>query len=174
MRVGVLELLAESVSQTWGERMYNLWYKKILASITPQAVAAWCRQLGHHVYYATYYGQSDPKSLLPEQLDIVFIATYTQASALAYALAKLYRRAKTITVIGGPHAKAFPIDCLRFFASPDSSVAQNDRSTDLELWPYTDVNMSMRTGILLSVAVSRYRYFVEVIFMYFSQRLARS
>ena len=65
MRVGILELLAESVSQTWGERMYNLWYKKILASLTPQAVAAWCRQLGHQVYYATYYGQSDPKRLLP-------------------------------------------------------------------------------------------------------------
>ena len=115
MRVGILELLAESVSQTWGERIYNLWYKKILASITPQAVAAWCRQLGHQVYYATYYGQSDPRSLLPDQLDIVFISTYTQASALAYALAKLYRRAKTVTVIGGPHAKAFPVDCLRFF-----------------------------------------------------------
>jgi hypothetical protein len=54
MRVGILELLAESVAQTWGEHRYNLWYKKSLASLTPQAVAAWCRQLGHEVYYATY------------------------------------------------------------------------------------------------------------------------
>src|SRR3989454_696320 len=115
MRIGILELLTESVSQTWGEHLYNLWYKKILASITPQAVAAWCRQLGHHVYYATYYGQRDPKSLLPDQLDMVFISTYTQASALAYALSKLYRREKTVTVIGGRHANSFPVDCLRFF-----------------------------------------------------------
>ncbi len=52
---------------------------------------------------------------MPNDLDIVFISTYTQASALAYALAKLYRREKTLTVIGGPHAKQFPEDCLRFF-----------------------------------------------------------
>jgi len=115
MRVGILELLVESVAQTWGEHRYNLWYKKSMASLTPQAVAAWCRQLGHEVYYATYYGQRDPKRLLPDQLDIVFIATYTQASALAYALSKLYRREKTVTVIGGPHARSFPVDCLRFF-----------------------------------------------------------
>jgi hypothetical protein len=31
-----------------------------------------------------------------------------------YALAKLYRQAGTRTVIGGPHAIAFPRDCLRF------------------------------------------------------------
>ena len=106
MRIGILELLTESVSQTWGEHRYNLWYKKILASITPQAVAVWCRQLGHHVSYATYYGQRDPKRLLPGDLDMVFIATYTQASALAYALSKLYRREKTVTVIGG---QQFPL-----------------------------------------------------------------
>jgi hypothetical protein len=81
----------------------------------PQAVAAWCRQLGHRVFYVTYYGQQDPKSLLPDGLDLVFMSTYTQASALAYALAKLYRGENTFTVIGGPHAKAFPLDCLRFF-----------------------------------------------------------
>src|SRR5262249_39643071 len=125
-----LELLVESVSQTWGERMYNLWYKKILASLTPQAVAVWCRQLGHQVYYATYYGQSDPKRLLPDQLDIVFIATYTQASALAYALSTLYRREQTVTVIGGPHAKAFPVDCLRFF---DFVVRDCDKTLLMEI-----------------------------------------
>ncbi|MBM3957985.1 MAG: radical SAM protein, partial [Gemmatimonadetes bacterium] len=52
---------------------------------------------------------------LPNDLDIVFISAYTQASALAYGLAKLYRRDGTLTILGGPHAKAFPDDCLRFF-----------------------------------------------------------
>ena len=115
MRVGVLELLSDVVSQTMMERLYNAWFKRHLFSITPQAVAAWCRQLGHEVYYATYYGQQRPERLLPEKLDVIFISTFTQASALAYVLAKFYRRRKTLTVIGGPHAKAFADDCLRFF-----------------------------------------------------------
>src|SRR5712691_11892417 len=84
MKVGILELLAESVAQTWGEHRYNLWYKKILASLTPQAVAAWCRQLGHEVYYATYYGQRDPKRLLPDQLDIVWLSGIFRGVKLLY------------------------------------------------------------------------------------------
>jgi radical SAM superfamily enzyme YgiQ (UPF0313 family) len=83
--------------------------------MTPQAIALWCRQLGHEVYYATYYGQQDPRSLLPDALDVIFIATCTQASPIAYSLAKIFRREKTLTVIGGAHARSFPADCLRFF-----------------------------------------------------------
>jgi hypothetical protein len=81
----------------------------------PQAVSAWCRQLGHEVHYATYWGQGPAEELLPRELDVVFVATYTQASTLAYALARLYRRRRVFTVLGGPHATAFPTDSLRFF-----------------------------------------------------------
>ncbi|WP_431903150.1 B12-binding domain-containing radical SAM protein [Amycolatopsis thermoflava] len=88
---------------------------KQFAGITPQAISVWCRRQGHETFYATYYGLGDPHRLLPRDLDVVFIACYTQVSHLAYALAKLYRRAGVRTVIGGPHAKAFPVDCLRFF-----------------------------------------------------------
>ena len=115
MRVGIIELLVESEFRNWVESVYGAHFKRYYCSITPQAVAVWCRQLGHQVFYATFYGHQDPKSLLPDDLDVVFISTYTQASALAYALAKLYRTEKTLTVIGGPHAKSFPTDCLRFF-----------------------------------------------------------
>jgi hypothetical protein len=115
MRVGVLEILTDSVSQSWIQREYDRRFRRQYASITPQAVAVWCRQLGHEVHYATYYGQSAPDSLLPEELDAVFLATYTQASALAYALARLYRRRGALTVLGGPHATSFPTDSLRFF-----------------------------------------------------------
>jgi hypothetical protein len=66
MRIGVLELLN--------------------ASIMPQAVSVWCRDLGHEVFYATFYGQGNPKRLLPSDLDLVFISCHTQASPLAYAL----------------------------------------------------------------------------------------
>lgn len=115
MKVGVIELLVDSPSRSWVDFAYGAHFRKYYASITPQAVAVWCRQLGHEVTYATYYGQRAPEHLLPDQLDAVFVSTYTQASALAYALAKLYRQNRTLTVIGGPHARSFPQDCLRFF-----------------------------------------------------------
>jgi hypothetical protein len=46
---------------------------------------------------------------------VVFVCCYSQASPIAYTLAKSFRRAGVRTVIGGPHVKAFPVDCLRFY-----------------------------------------------------------
>ena len=114
MRVGILDILALPARRP-AARAYNLLVTKQYASITPQAISVWCRRRGHETFYATYSGAGEPHRLLPRDLDVVFIATYTQASAIAYALGRLYRRAGTRTVIGGPHAKAFPMDCLRFF-----------------------------------------------------------
>jgi radical SAM superfamily enzyme YgiQ (UPF0313 family) len=105
----------DAVSRNWVNSLYAAYFRRQFYGIVPQAVSVWCRELGHQVFYTTYYGQKDPKSLLPNDLDVVFISAFTQASALAYALAKLFRREKTLTVIGGPHAKSFPEDCLRFF-----------------------------------------------------------
>jgi hypothetical protein len=130
MRIGILELMSAGATHNWGHSVYNSLVTKQYASIMPQAVSAWCRNLGHEVFYATYYGNRDPKTLLPKNLDVVFISTYTQAAALAYALAKLYRREKTLTVIGGPHAKQFPEDCLRFF---DVVVGDCDRTLITEI-----------------------------------------
>jgi radical SAM superfamily enzyme YgiQ (UPF0313 family) len=115
LRIGILELMSAGATRRWDQKAYNYLVTKQYASIMPQAISVWCRNLGHDVFYATYFGNQDPKTLLPQDLDIVFVSTYTQASALAYALAKLYRKEKTLTVIGGPHAKQFPMDCLRFF-----------------------------------------------------------
>ncbi len=114
MRVGILDVLS-TPARSWTDAVYAAVMTKQYACITPQAVAVWCRELGHRTFYATYYGVGDPRRRLPDDLDVVFVSTYSQASALAYALAKLYRRAGARTVIGGPHAKAFPRDCLRFF-----------------------------------------------------------
>jgi len=115
MRIGILEILRVGSSRRWDQTAYNYLVTKQYASIMPQAISVWCRNLGHEVFYASYFGSKDPKQLLPNDLDVVFISTYTQASALAYALAKLYRKEGTLTVMGGPHAKQFPEDCLRFF-----------------------------------------------------------
>jgi radical SAM superfamily enzyme YgiQ (UPF0313 family) len=115
LRVGVLEILTDAIDCGWVERNFDRRFRRYYASIMPQSVAAWCRQLGHRVHYATYWGQSPPEELLPRDLDVVFLATYTQASTLAYALARFYRRLGVRTVLGGPHATAFPTDSLRFF-----------------------------------------------------------
>ena len=115
MRIGILELMSAGSARRWDHSAYSYLVTKQYASIMPQVVSVWCRSLGHQVFYATYFGNGYPDQLLPDDLDVVFISTYTHASALAYALAKLYRNGNTLTVIGGPHAKQFPEDCLRFF-----------------------------------------------------------
>ena len=124
LRVGILDILT-TPARSVGEAAYDLVFTKQYGAIMPQAIAVWSRRLGHATFYATYHGVGDPRRRLPDDLDVVFIASYTQASALAYALAKLYRRAGTLTVIGGPHAKSYPRDCLRFF---DIAVGECDRA----------------------------------------------
>src|ERR1044072_9452451 len=114
MRVAIHDILGP-VARRPADIGYQLLITKQYASITPQAISVWCRRQGHETFYATYYGLGQPHRLLPADLDVVFISCYTQVSHLAYALAKLCRRAGVRTVIGGPHAKAFPVDCLRFF-----------------------------------------------------------
>lgn len=114
MRVGILDILALPTGNP-SENFYRLLLTKQFASVTPQAISVWCRRLGHETFYRTYYGLGDVRRLLPSDLDVVFVSCYSQASPIAYALAKLFRKTGTRTVLGGPHAKAFPIDCLRFF-----------------------------------------------------------
>ena len=115
MNVGVIELIAYTVPPEWHGRGVALAMRKMLYSVMPQVVAAWVRRRGHRTHYATYYGQADPVRLLPDDLDLVFVSATTQASGLAYALARYYRWRGVRTVLGGPHAKCFPADALRFF-----------------------------------------------------------
>jgi hypothetical protein len=115
MNVGILELIAYTIPPEWHRRNLALALRKVLYSVMPQAVAAWCRRAGHRTSYATYYGQADPASLLPADLDVVFLSATTQASGLAYALARYFKGRGVRTVLGGPHAKCFPVDALRFF-----------------------------------------------------------
>src|SRR5262249_4587609 len=130
MNVGILELIAYTVPPEWNRQRAALALRRHLYSLMPQAVAAWCRRLGHRVHYATYYGQADPVRLLPDDLDVVFLSAATQASGLAYALAKRYRRDGTRAILGGPHARCFPADSLRFF---DIVVGECDEALIAEI-----------------------------------------
>lgn len=114
MKVGILELVSLP-SKNLSFSAFNLLFSKQYSGVTPQAISVWCRQLGHETYYSTFYGVGKPEKRLPSDLDIVFIGCCSQFAPLAYALAKLYRKAGVKTVIGGAHAKSFPQDCLRFF-----------------------------------------------------------
>lgn len=115
MKIGILELLSYTVTSEWGAYVpiWNL--RRQFYSVMPQVISVWCRELGHDVTYKTYFGQEDPMALLPPDIDIAFIATSTQACALAYAMGKLYRAQGVRTVLGGPHAKSFSQDSARFF-----------------------------------------------------------
>ncbi len=124
LKVGILELLSLPAHNI-PVAAYHTLVTKQFASIMPQVISVWCRQLGHQSFYATYYGVGNPQKLLPSDLDIVFISCCTEMSALAYALAKLYRKAGVKTVMGGPHTKSFPADALRFF---DLVIKECDKS----------------------------------------------
>ena len=75
MRVGILDILSAGSARRWDHKAYKYIVTKQYANIMPQAISVWCRNLGHEVFYATYFGNKDPKHLLPNDLDIVFIST---------------------------------------------------------------------------------------------------
>ena len=60
MRIGILDLLSDTLLGGRAGRIYGIYFRKQFMAIMPQAVAAWCRALGHEVHYATYWGQADP------------------------------------------------------------------------------------------------------------------
>ena len=125
MRVGIPDLQAAAPTTSLTPAIGHHLITKQYASIMPKAIPVYCRQWGREVFFASHYGQRDPRKLLPDDLDVLFFSCYTQASALGYALTKLYQREETLTNIGGPHANSFPHDCLRFF---DLVVLRCDKS----------------------------------------------
>jgi radical SAM family protein len=97
-----------------------------LASIMPQVIGLWCREEGHDVSFVCYTGFEDLLEELPPQVDLVFIAAFTEAAHTAYALSNLFRSKGAITALGGPHARCYPEDALRYF---DYVLGFTDRET---------------------------------------------
>jgi hypothetical protein len=86
-----------------------------LASIMPQVIGVWCEEAGHDVSYVCYTGFEDLSAALPVETDIVFIGAFSETAQMAYALSALYRQRGTVTVLGGPHARCYPEDSVRYF-----------------------------------------------------------
>ena len=140
-RIGILDLLTRNPTRALYARMMNA----NLASIMPQAVAAWCEQDGHDVTFATYSGFEDLARELPPDADVVFIGGFTQSAQLAYALSNLFRSRGAVTVLGGPHARAYPEDARRYF---DYVLGFTDHGTIREV--LQDCSPHRPLGLVLS------------------------
>jgi len=111
LKIGVIDLVCKSSSRSlWAKIMHAN-----LASIMPQVIAAWCEQEGHTVTMVCYTGNEDLRKELPEDVDLVFISSFTQAALLAYAVSNYFRSRGAITVLGGPHARCYPDDAIQYF-----------------------------------------------------------
>src|SRR2546428_10416848 len=56
-----------------------------------------------------------PLGKVPMEMDLVFLGAVAAVAQPAYALSNLSRSRGAITVLGGPHARCYPEDAVRFF-----------------------------------------------------------
>ncbi len=111
LRVGVLDLVGNRPAPG----LWNRLMKPNFASIMPQVIAVWCEQMGHEVAFVCHTGGEDVSQVLPSDLDLLFIAAFTNAAQRAAAISSRYRAGGTVTAIGGPHARCYPDDAARYF-----------------------------------------------------------
>ncbi len=111
LRIGVIDLVGQGPTKSlWARVMHAN-----LASIMPQVVAAWCKRQGHDVTFLCYTGLEELATVLPQNLDLVFIGAFTESALLAYALSNQFHSQGTVTVLGGPHARCYPQDAQNHF-----------------------------------------------------------
>ncbi|MBK5271341.1 MAG: cobalamin-dependent protein, partial [Bacteroidia bacterium] len=135
LKIGVIDLVAKGPTDTLWSRIMN----SNLASIMPQVVAVWCEQEGHEVIIICYTGREDLQKEITEGFDLVFISSFTQSALLAYALSNYFRKHGVVTVLGGPHARCYPDDSIKYF---DYVLGFTHKSTITELLN----NYSTQTG----------------------------
>lgn len=111
LRVGIIDLVSKGPTRTLYARVMNA----NLASIMPQVVAVWCESEGHDVTNVCYTGFENLVEELPNDVDFVFICSFTEAAFLAYSLSNLFRSRGAVTALGGPHARCYPEDARKYF-----------------------------------------------------------
>lgn len=111
LKIGIIDLVSKGPSNTlWAKVMHAN-----LASIMPQVVASWCEQEGHEAKLICYTGLENLQKELPKGVNLVFICSFTQAALLAYALSNYFQSQGAVTVLGGPHARCYPDDSVKYF-----------------------------------------------------------
>lgn len=141
LHIGIVDIVSKGPTQALWARVMNA----NLASIMPQAIGVWCRQLGHDVTLVCYTGFEDLLQELPDSLDILFIGAFTEAALTAYSLSNLFRARGAITAIGGPHARCYPEDAVRYF---DYVLGFTDRQTLVDV--LEDCSQHRPVGVCLS------------------------
>lgn len=111
LRIGIIDLVSKGPTRAMFARVMNANF----AAIMPQVIAVWCEQQGHEVTTVCYTGFENLVDELPDNVDLVFIGAFTEAGQLAYALSNLFRSRGAVTVIGGPHARCYPQDAVKYF-----------------------------------------------------------
>ncbi len=111
LRVGIIDLVSKKPNKKLFARIMNANF----ASIMPQVVGVWCEEEGHNVDYICYTGKEDLIRELPQGVDIVFIGAFTESALTAYALSNFLRSRGAVTVLGGPHARCYPEDAVKYF-----------------------------------------------------------
>lgn len=111
LKVGIIDLIAKQPTKSIYARIVNPNY----TSLMPQVVAVWAEQLGHEVHYLTFTGFEDLQHDVPQEVDVLFISTFTQNALTAYSISDIFRKRGIVTVLGGPHARAYAEDALFHF-----------------------------------------------------------
>ncbi|HZM85038.1 MAG TPA: radical SAM protein [Blastocatellia bacterium] len=126
LRIGIIDLVSKGPTRAMFARVMNANF----AAIMPQVIAVWCEEQGHDVTLICYTGFEDLVDELPDDVDLVFIGAFTEAAQLAYALSSLFRSKGAVTAIGGPHARCYPQDAVKYF---DYVLGFTDKQTISDL-----------------------------------------
>ena len=126
LRIGILDLVTKAPTRSMWARVMHANF----ASIMPQMLGAWCKQDGHDVKLMCYTGFEKLPEDLPKDVDLFFISAFSHAAQLTYALSNLLRSRGVVTVLGGPHARCYPQDAVKYF---DYVVGFTDRTLIREI-----------------------------------------
>lgn len=111
LNVAVIDLVTNRPTRA----LYSRFMNANLASIMGQAVAVWCEELGHNVHYLCFTGAQDILRAVGDDVDVVFVGAFTRSAQTAYALSSYFRSRGIVTMLGGPHARCYPDDAVRWF-----------------------------------------------------------
>ena len=141
LEIGIVDLVSKKPNKKLFARIMNANF----ASIMPQVIGVWCEEEGHNVTYVCYTGKEDLVNELPQNADLVFIGAFTEAAQTAYALSNLLRSRGAVTVLGGPHARCYPEDAIKYF---DYVVGFTDKNIIQEI--LYDCSSHRPEGLFLS------------------------
>lgn len=143
LTIGVIDLVARQPTKSIYSRIVNPNY----TSLMPQVISVWLERLGHKVHYVTYTGFEDLYRELPQDIDILFISTFTQNAFTAYSISNIFRLRGVVTVLGGPHARAYAEDASRHF---DYVLGLTDQNLIRDL--LTDFSPHPEEGVILGAS----------------------